>query len=179
MQPQDFATTARLVRRYAGPYLTDADLEDAVQAVTLRVWTVRDRFDGRRASEAHCPPYLFLTARSAVIDYLCHRSRCLDRERLTEPEHLRPPPAPSPEDELIGQQTADQIRRVFVRAWQSMSPRERERFREALGGRRMDAARSTYDTYTARAKVKILRAAGDEGCQDRFDTRRLRRLFAR
>jgi RNA polymerase sigma factor (sigma-70 family) len=175
MQPQEYRATAREVRRLARPYLSDADLEDAIQAVAIKVWQTSDQVDDSNRGVA---TYRYRTTSSAVLDYLRHRGRRL-RELPTDPEHLRPPPEPSPEDELIGQETVEQIRRVFVRAWQSMSDRQRERFREALGGRRMNATRSTFDSYTARTKIKILRAAKVEGCPDQFEKSRLIRFFGR
>jgi len=175
MQPQDYQATARVVRHFAGRYLSDADLDDAVQVAVMRVWQAGDLIDHDNPGAM---AYLHRTTRSAVIDYLRHRGRRM-REIPTPAVTCQNANMSTPENELIGREAADQIRRVFVRAWQSMSKKERERFREVLGGRRMDAARSTFDTYTARAKAKIVRAAKAEQCQDRFEKSRLTRLFAR
>ena len=69
----------------------DAEAEDAVQELYLRLWKMRDALDGIRNPKAYCITLL--------------RNRCLDRLRqrrlVTRPETLPEPECPGTQDEQI------------------------------------------------------------------------------
>ena len=69
----------------------DAEAEDAVQELYLRLWKMRDALDGIRNPKAYCITLL--------------RNRCLDRLRqrrlVARPETLPEPECPGTQDEQI------------------------------------------------------------------------------
>jgi len=163
------------VRRSFGSSVPPCDIDDMIQDASVKVWQTAGRIDSDRDSAGW---YLYRTALSAAYDHLRRRMR--DREVLVEYSCKPQDYVPTPEEELIAEETRQQIVRVFRRAYRCMSDNERARFRVALRGGDWKASnRNTDKTFAWRVKQKLAQAAEAEGCPDLFDSSRLRALLRR